>query len=297
MLIKNLNISKKNNDMIDGIEKLFENPIFWDLIEKEVRVEINKLRNNLDNKEINWTQKEQDELLNLLESVLLNDWIDKKTKIKIFITIINQKIQNEIKETDSENLEDPLVIINWIENNQIINKVAKITDKFLWNSDYVLIIVPSIHQKILWVKSWNNISQKLFIQEQKINTIFSELIKNWYCNVYTFEWSFFYEISVWNENWIPLDFIKNYEEYKELSKTAEKDTKKILELQKQILKKWIVNFLPEIEFKDELLSYWIENFISHCMSFDLYGFIDTFTDYNIWIENMNQFIVSWLAIM
>ena len=294
MKIKNLNIERENNDMVDRIENLFENPIFWTEIKKEVKIEINKLRDELDNIEINWTQNEQEELIMLVKNVLSNDNIDKKDKIKIFITIINQKIQNEIKEFKNNKLENPKKIIEWIKNNQIINQSWEITDDFLWKSDYILILFPTIHQKTLWVKKWDNYNinslQKLFTQNHNINIIFSELIKNWYSNTYTFEWNFFYEISLWFKNWITREIKKLFEKYKKLNKNSEKNKEKLLEVQYEILSKRVIDFHPEIENKEDLLTYWIESFITHYISLDLYEFKNYINDFKIWIKNILDFI-------
>lgn len=277
MEINDFNINWDNNDMIDKIEEYIDDIIFSDDLKLLVKSEIIKLRKEINNKNINWTQNEQEEFKKLIILIFQDEKISNKEKLKLLINIMNKKINNELLELDINNFKSSKELITIVKKNNLIKKYWKITDKYIWKSKYLIIIFPVVHRNMNNKDIYDiaDISLKILVnQNNNLLLIINELIKNWISSVYSFEWFEMIEISKNLPGWIEKNDINAIKEYEELLKNPKENNEKIKKYEKLFSYMWFYLINPEIKFDDKLLSYWIENKNNINILLDLNDFLD-----------------------
>lgn len=280
-VINSINKSWSNNDILDLFEKYLNNNKFsWS--EKTFAIaKIKELREKHKDQVINFTKNEQEQIENLFNEIIENNKENLNKKITQLIEVMDYTIQRELKETcdfGNQKKENPQKIIEQIWNIDF-QWAWQIWDKYIWKSDYIVIITPQRHKAMLTETNDPAHISKIINIQKNILSINNTLFKNWVSKIFSFEWSRLMEYA----KEIPNDIFTHYqvlfEELKQLSQNPKDNAEEIKQIEETMLKGWFELYMED-QHNMDIYSYGIENIFENNNGFFIKNVLDIIIESN-----------------
>lgn len=253
------NISRWNNNLIENISNILNNSL---TIPLDSSAFLDSLKNKYENQEkkIHVTQNEIEQLKFQIDSYLSLQWKDYKWLINIIDSYIKYEIQESIDRKEKWFF-TPKEIIKKIQSLDLEDS-WKISDVFIWESSYVMILIPQMHNPVMWnglisKKEKNQIK----IVQNNTDIILWKLFWNGITNIQLLEW------LLHEDGNINTSYINNY-------------------TQENNIQVWLEQ---EMNRNEDIHTFWIENYTENMKSILIIGFEAIIKQF-LWNPEKRQYI-------